>query len=140
MQGERLINTCLTLERGNYTFAYKRLLLAQYFIASTPGILNFFQGSEYLEDDNFADLPTPLQIKEKVGNGDDQLTGVNAGFFKATRKLLQIRLQYELFTVVRPNIYFFDNELSVFAYVRDTSSEPLVTIVNLSSKSYAEKQ
>ena len=92
------------------------------------------------EDDNFADLPTPLQIKEKVGNGDDQLTGVNAGFFKATRKLLQIRLQYELFTVVRPNIYFFDNELSVFAYVRDTSSEPLVTIVNLSSKSYAEKQ
>lgn len=137
---ERLLNTCLTLEKGNYTFAYKRLLLAQFMIVSTPGILNFFQGSEYLEDDNFADLPSPLRIKEKVGDGGEQLTGVNAGFFKATKQMLQIRLQYELFNIVKPNIYFINNELSVFAYLRETTSESLVVIVNLSAKDYAEKQ
>ena len=140
MQEERLLNTCLTLEKGNYTFAYKRLLLAQFMIVSTPGILNFFQGSEYLEDDNFADLPSPLRIKEKVGDGGEQLTGVNAGFFKATKQMLQIRLQYELFNIVKPNIYFINNELSVFAYLRETTSESLVVIVNLSAKDYAEKQ
>ncbi|CBK24845.2 uncharacterized protein [Blastocystis hominis] len=137
---ERLINTCLTLEQGNYTFAYKRLLLAQFMIVSTPGILNFFQGSEYLEDDNFADLPRPLQIAEKVGDGGEQLTGVNAGFFKATRKMLQIRLQYALYNIVKPNIYFFGKEHSVLAYLRETTSESLVVILNLSSKDYAEKQ
>ena len=140
MQEERLLNTCLTLEKGNYTFAYKRLLLAQFMIVSTPGILSFFQGSEYLEDDNFADLPSPLRIKEKVGDGGEQLTGVNAGFFKATKQMLQIRLQYELFNIVKPNIYFINNELSVFAYLRETASESLVVIVNLSAKDYAEKQ
>ena len=140
VQEERLLNTCLTLEKGNYTFAYKRLLLAQFMIVSTPGILNFFQGSEYLEDDNFADLPSPLRIKEKVGDGGEQLTGVNAGFFKATKQMLQIRLQYELFNIVKPNIYFINNELSVFAYLRETTSESLVVIVNLSAKNYTEKQ
>ena len=140
VQEERLLNTCLTLEKGNYTFADKRLLLAQFMIVSTPGILNFFQGSEYLEDDNFADLPSPLRIKEKVGDGGEQLTGVNAGFFKATKQMLQIRLQYELFNIVKPNIYFINNELSVFAYLRETTSESLVVIVNLSAKNYTEKQ
>lgn len=109
-------------------------------IVSTPGILNFFQGSEYLEDDNFADLPRPLQIAEKVGDGGEQLTGVNAGFFKATRKMLQIRLQYALYNIVKPNIYFFRKEHSVLAYLRETTSESLVVILNLSSKDYAEKQ
>ena len=139
LQEERLVNTLLTLEKGNFTFAYKRLLLSQYFIVSTPGILNLFQGSEYFEEDNFADLPSPLRIKEKVGNGADQLTGINAGFYKATKRLIQLRVQYELYKNERLSVYFFDNDLFVLAFLRETAAETLVTIVNLSHTDFSEK-
>ena len=129
---------CLHLENGNHTLAYKRLLLAQFFFVSTPGILNIFQGSEYLDDENFADLPTPLCIEEKVGYPTLPLNGPNAGFYEALQRLLNIRTTYDLYSTYKTDFYFTSPDSPVFAYLINSALNTLVVVINASPMDFAE--
>ena len=109
-----------------------------FFFVSTPGILNIFQGSEYLDDENFADLPTPLSIEEKVGYPTLPLSGPNAGFYEALQRLLNIRINYDLYSTYNMDFYFTNPDSSVFAYLITSAQNTLVVVINASSADFAE--
>ena len=89
---------------GEETLAYHRLLLAQFFLCISPGVLTFFQGAEFFEPAAFAENPAALNPPQKVGSfegGQWSEEGPYAGLFNATRRLVALRQQYKVAVVVR---------------------------------------
>ena len=94
---KRLVNRCLPLYT-EHAAAVKHALLIHSFFLLTPGIPRLLMGDEYLTEQEFAELPSTLDL-DSVGvfSGDGwKSEGPRFGLFNYTRDLLAFRLRYSV--------------------------------------------
>ena len=129
---KRLVNRCLPLYT-EHAAAVKHALLIHSFFLLTPGIPRLLMGDEYLTEQEFAELPSTLDL-DSVGvfSGDGwKSEGPRFGLFNYTRDLLAFRLRYSLFAFYSPSVYYANNETHTIAFVLRNSNQRIVGIANL---------
>lgn len=140
----RLLALCLGLE-PSFALAAKRLLLLQFTLLSSPGIVTFVQGAEFFAPDALAAKPAPLRLADAVGrlrNGAWASQGAHWGFYEATRRLIALRRRFGWHAegpLSQIDQSQRTEDPAILVMQAGTQSDPVLFVMNVAPRNHTEK-
>ena len=114
----------------------KVIMQMAFLFYANPGIINFYQGSEYLEPDAMGDLPSHLAIFQKVGQLDGT-TWTSKGdlywFYHFTKLCLSERAILGLYLNTETSLFYRDDRARVMVFTMETQAGTRLLILHPSA-------